>query len=56
MSSDPLSVVEYVTEHIAGLMLLLVAGVVVYAVDHINRLNAMLFSPMPVPQPVKKKR
>lgn len=55
--SEPMSVVDYVTEHIAGLVLLLVAGVIVYVVDHINRLNAILFSPpMPVPPPVKKKR
>lgn len=47
---ENISVIEYIKENFVGLCLLVFAGVIVYVVDHVNRINALFFpSPSPVP-------
>jgi len=37
------SVMEYMSENFIGLILLILAFFIIYFVDHINQLNAMIF-------------
>jgi hypothetical protein len=39
------SIIEYISENLFGLILLLFTFFIIYFVDHINRLNSVLFSP-----------
>jgi hypothetical protein len=39
------SVMEYMSENFIGLILLILAFFIIYFVDHINQLNAMIFDP-----------
>jgi len=39
------SIMEYISEHFVGLILLLSSFLIIYFVDYINRLNSMLFTP-----------
>lgn len=42
------SIMEYISENFFGLILLLFTFFIIYFVDHINRLNAMIFqTPLP---------
>ena len=51
------SIIQYISENFIGLMLLIFAFFIIYFVDHINRLNSMLFAPqLPVPIKVKSKK
>ena len=51
------SILQYISENFIGLILLIVAFFIIYAVDHINRLNSVLFAPqLPVPIKVKSKK
>jgi hypothetical protein len=44
------SLFQYVNENFYGLMLLVVAGFIIYFVDYISRINALIFAmPSPVP-------
>ena len=45
------SIIEYVSENFIGLVLLIFAFFIIYFVDYINRLNAIIFSPQ-IPAPV----
>jgi hypothetical protein len=38
------SIIEYVSENFIGLSLLILAFVIIYVVDHINQLNAIMMS------------
>ena len=58
------SIVEYISENFIGLILLILAFFIIYFVDHINQLNAILYAPqvsipqVPIPQvpnPIKPK-
>lgn len=51
------SIIQYISENFVGLMLLILAFFIIYIVDHVNRLNSMLFAPqLPVPIKVKSKK
>lgn len=39
------SIMEYISENFIGLILLLSTFYIIYFVDHINRLNSVLFNP-----------
>jgi hypothetical protein len=39
------SIIEYISEHFIGLILLVFAFLIIYFVDHINNLNAVLLPP-----------
>jgi hypothetical protein len=39
------SVMEYMSDNFIGLILLILAFFIIYFVDHINQLNAMIFDP-----------
>ena len=44
------SVIEYVSENFIGFILLILAFFIIYFVDYINQLNAMIFTPQnPIP-------
>jgi hypothetical protein len=50
VSDEPFSVIQYFKENFIGLLLLLLALCIIYFVDHISRINAVLFSmPSPIP-------
>jgi hypothetical protein len=50
VSDEPLYVIQYVKENFIGLLLLLLAFCIIYFVDHISRINAMIFAmPSPIP-------
>ena len=47
---DMRSIFEHISENIIGFALLILAFIIIYVVDHINRLNAVVFaSPSPIP-------
>lgn len=46
------SIIQYISENFVGLMLLIFAFFIIYIVDHVNRLNSMLFAPQ-LPVPIK---
>lgn len=54
------SIVEYISENFIGLILLLSTFFIIYFVDYINRLNAVLFTPQSpdtiIPIKVKSKK
>lgn len=51
------SIIQYISENFIGLMLLIFAFFIIYFVDHINRLNSILFSQqVPIPIKVKSKK
>ena len=51
------SIIQYISENFIGLLLLILAFFIIYAVDHVNRLNSMLFAPqLSVPIKVKSKK
>lgn len=51
------SIIQYISENFIGLMLLIFAFFIIYIVDHVNRLNSILFAPqLPVPIKVKSKK
>ena len=39
------SIISYVSENIHGIGLLILAFIIIYFVDYINRLNAVIFAP-----------
>lgn len=39
------SIIEYVSENFIGLMLLILAFLIIYVVDHINYLNSVIMYP-----------
>jgi hypothetical protein len=39
------SIIEYVSENFIGLTLLILAFLIIYVVDHINHLNAIILNP-----------
>ncbi len=39
------SIIEYVSENFIGLTLLVLAFFIIYVVDHINQLNAIIINP-----------
>lgn len=44
------SVIEYLRENVVGLLLLVITMGIIYAVDYISRLNALIFAmPSPIP-------
>ena len=44
------NILEYVKDNLPGLILLLVAFFIIYFVDYINQLNALIYStPSPIP-------
>ncbi len=45
---DELSVYEYVKDNFIGLLLLFLAFIIIYVVDHVSQLNNLIFS-MPLP-------
>jgi len=47
------SIIEYVSENFIGLSLLILAFVIIYVVDHINQLNAIMMSPQ-IQIPIKQ--
>jgi hypothetical protein len=50
VDDEPFSVIQYVKENFIGLLLLLLAFFIIYFVDHISRINAMIFAmPSPIP-------
>ena len=50
MDNDNINIIEYVQENFVGLCLLGLAFLIIYVVDHINRINALFFStPSPIP-------
>jgi hypothetical protein len=47
---EPFSLTEYVKENFIGLLLMLLAFVIIYFVDHVARINAMIYAiPSPIP-------
>jgi hypothetical protein len=47
---EPFSLTEYVKDNFIGLLLMLLAFVIIYFVDHIARINAMIYAmPSPIP-------
>ena len=51
------SIVQYISENFIGLLLLVLAFFIIYIVDHVNRINSILFAPqLPVPIKVKSKK
>ena len=38
------SIIEYVTENFVGIILLILAFIIIYVVDHINNLNSIIMS------------
>ena len=47
---DFYSIMQHISENIIGFALLIVAFIIIYVVDHVNRLNALVFaSPSPIP-------
>jgi hypothetical protein len=47
---DFYSIMQYISDNIVGFALLILAFVIIYVVDHVNRLNALVFaSPSPIP-------
>ncbi len=47
---DFYSIMQYISDNIVGFALLILAFVIIYVVDHVNRLNALMFaSPSPIP-------
>lgn len=50
-------IIQYISENFIGLLLLILAFFIIYIVDHINRLNSILFAPqLPIPIKVKSKK
>lgn len=50
VSEEPFSVIQYVKENVIGLLLLILTFCIIYFVDHISRINAMIFAmPSPIP-------
>jgi hypothetical protein len=39
------SIMEYMSENFIGIILLILAFFIIYFVDHINQLNAIIFAP-----------
>jgi len=51
------SIIQYISENFIGLLLLILAFFIIYVVDHVNRLNSILFAPpLPVQIKVKSKK
>ena len=51
------SIIQYISENFIGLLLLIFAFFIIYAVDHVNPINSILFAPqLPVPTKVKSKK
>lgn len=53
VNDEPFSiyyVIKYISENIVGLLLLLLAILIIYFVDYISRINALIFAmPSPIP-------
>ncbi len=45
---EPFSLLQYIKENFVGLLLLLLVFLIIYFVDHISRINALIFA-MPSP-------
>jgi hypothetical protein len=47
-SKESINLIEYISDNFVGLLLLISVFFIIYFVDHINRLNAMIFqTPLP---------
>jgi len=47
-SKESINLIEYISDNFIGLLLLISVFIIIYFVDHINRLNAMIFqTPLP---------
>ena len=50
VNDEPFSVIQYIKENFVGLLLLLLVFLIIYFVDHISRINALIFAmPSPIP-------
>lgn len=47
---EPFFVIQYIKENFIGLLLLLLVVFIIYFVDHISRINSLMFAmPSPIP-------
>ena len=50
MNNESFSLIEYISENLIGILLLILALFIIFFVEQISRLNAMIFSiPSPIP-------
>lgn len=55
-SWNPETVFQFVKENILQLLLLLLVFVIIYAVDHITNINAMLYAAAPLSNTILQKK
>ena len=50
MNDESFSLIEYISENLIGILLLVLAFIIICVVEYISRLNALIFSmPSPIP-------